>query len=37
MTHLKETSRIAIGNSSFPFRPLTLGQIEAIMPIVSQI
>ena len=37
MSHLKETSRITIGNSSFPFRPLTLGQIEAIMPIVSQI
>ena len=37
MSHLKETSRITIGNSSFPFRPLTLGQIEAIMPIVSRI
>ena len=37
MTHLKETSRITIGNSSFPFRPLTLGQIEAIMPIVGQL
>ena len=37
MTHLKETTRISIGNSSFPFRPLTLGQIEAIIPIVGQI
>lgn len=37
MTHLKETSRIVIGNSSFPFRPLTLGQIEAIMPIINRI
>ena len=36
MTHLKETTRITIGNSSFPFRPLTLGQIEAIMPIVGK-
>jgi hypothetical protein len=37
MTHLKETTRITIGNSSFPFRPLTIGQIEAIMPIVGRI